>query len=326
MTGNQALQRDLGHGGSAHTGQNSAIRAELVGGLLSHNASIHAKYFYDALGSKLFEAIGLLDEYDLGRAEAGIFAADAQHITAAAGVDRVFIDLGAGNCAKASSLFATLKPSHYVAVDIAADFLTEAVNRLQAEHPEIPMQAVALDFSETFSLPTAVPAARRLFFYPGSSIGNFTPLQAVQFFGRVRAACGADGAILVGVDLVKDAARLEAAYDDPLGVTAAFNLNILRHVNRLIGTDFIPTQWRHVALFNADQSRIEMHLEARCALRVTWPGGQRAFAAGARIHTENSYKYTQAGFISLLGQAGFSRTQCWTDAQNQFLVCYAKAN
>jgi dimethylhistidine N-methyltransferase len=166
---------------------------------------------------------------------------------------------------------------------------------------------------------------KRLFFYPGSSLGNFTPLQAAQFLGRIRHAAGEDGAILIGIDLVKDAGVLEAAYDDALGVTAAFNLNALRHVNGLLGSDFEPRGWRHVATFNVEQSRIEMHLEAREAVTVRWPGAERRFAAGERIHTENSYKYTRRGFLELLETSGFGEAVCWTDRQEKFLVCYARA-
>jgi dimethylhistidine N-methyltransferase len=303
----------------------STARVELIAGLSQTSARISPKYFYNSLGSKLFEAICQLDEYYLNRAEAEIFSAHAGAIKAAAGTGRTLIDLGAGNCAKAAKLFPTLRPSQYVPVDISTDFLAHAVAKLQAAHPEIPMLPIGLDFSESFSLPAQVERNRRLFFYPGSSIGNFTPLQAAQCLGRIRAVCGPDGAVLIGVDLVKDPAILEAAYDDALGVTAAFNLNVLRHINMLLNTDFDVSLWRHIALYNAAQSRIEMHLEAKTALTVTWPGGKRAFAAGERIHTENSYKFTEAGFVSLLAQSGFGAAQCWTDQNESFLVCYAHA-
>lgn len=326
MTNQRALRRDEQYERTHSQGEFIARRAELVAGLSQASASIPAKYFYDALGSKLFEAICLLDEYYPGRVEGEIFAANAGAITKAAGTGRVLIDLGAGNCAKAARLFGPLRPAQYVAVDISAEFLGQAVSRLRAEYPDIAMQAVSLDFSDVFTLPDSVAKERRLFFYPGSSIGNFTPLQAVQFLGRIRAACGPDGGVLIGVDLIKDAARLQAAYDDAPGVTAAFNLNALRHVNTVLQSDFNPREWRHLALFNAEQSRVEMHLEARSKLSVSWPGGCRAFVAGERIHTENSYKYTRAGFVSLLRQAGFGDAQCWTDDEASFLVCHAGAN
>jgi dimethylhistidine N-methyltransferase len=302
-----------------------AARAELAAGLAHSPARIAPKYFYDDLGSKLFESICLLDEYELTRAEAAIFAANAPAIAQAVGQGCTLIDLGAGNCAKAAALFPVLNPQQYVPVDISAAFLRKAVAKLQSEHPDIPMLPVVLDFAETLKLPPQVSAKSRLFFYPGSSLGNFTPLQAAQFLTRIRGACGPDGAILIGIDLVKAPAIMEAAYDDALGVTAAFNLNVLRHVNRILRSDFSPRDWGHVALFNAAQHRVEMHLQARRALTVTWPGGASDFAAGARIHTENSYKYTRHSVTELLASSGFGAIVAWSDAAESFLVCHARA-
>jgi len=302
----------------------SDARAELAAGLRQSQPRISPKFFYDALGSKLFEAICQLDEYYPTRTEAAIFAAHGEEIAETAGTGSVLIDLGAGNCAKAESLFGVLYPRQYVPVDISVEFLTDAVEKLRTKHPTLPMHPIGMDFTENFALPAGIGQNRRLFFYPGSSIGNFSPLQATRFLGRLRAA-GDDSAILIGVDLVKDANVLEAAYDDALGVTAAFNLNALRHLNRLLRSDFNVRDWRHVALFNHEQSRIEMHLEARRDVSVRWPGGGQDFAAGTRIHTENSYKYTTSRFIELLKAAGFGNAVCWTDAASQFLVCYAQA-
>ncbi len=163
-----------------------------------------------------------------------------------------------------------------------------------------------------------------MFFYPGSSIGNFTPDEALGFLQRVRAHA-AGGGLLIGVDLIKPTAVLEAAYDDALGVTAAFNLNILRQLNRLIDSDFDPAQWQHVAYFDVERSRIEMHLQARSDLTVRWPAGSRTFAAGERMHTENSCKYSVEGFTSLLNAAGFEAEHCWTDPQRWFAVYWASA-
>jgi dimethylhistidine N-methyltransferase len=301
-------------------------RAELAFGLTQQPARISPKYFYNELGSKLFEAICLLDEYYLTRVEAGIFADRSPEIARVAGPGVTLIDLGAGNCAKAAGLFGVLRPAQYAPVDISVAFLQGAAEKLRAAHPDIPVVPVGLDFSESLQLPPQVRRDRRLFFYPGSSIGNFAPLQAAQFLTRVRGACGADGGLLIGIDLVKDAAVLEAAYDDALGVTGAFNLNALAHVNEILASDFRARDWRHVAIFNAEQSRIEMHLQARRDVTVRWPGGERRFAAVERIHTENSYKYTQQGFVKLLESCGFGDITSWTDDANRFLVCHAKAN
>jgi len=170
-----------------------------------------------------------------------------------------------------------------------------------------------------------VCAQRRLFFYPGSSIGNFTPDEARDFLQRVHAQCGHDGGLLIGIDLAKDHAVLDAAYDDALGVTAAFNLNVLRHVNRLLDADFDIRQWRHRGFYNPAMGRVEMHLEAQGAQHVTWRGGSRRFAAGEWIHTENSYKYRESDAVGLLESAGFAATRVWTDPQQWFAVIYARA-
>jgi dimethylhistidine N-methyltransferase len=304
-------------------GDRAAI-AEIQAGLLAPQASTSPKYLYDSLGSRLFEAICELPEYYPTRTEAAIFAAYGEDIARRVGTGSTLIDLGAGNCAKAASLFPLLKPQQYVPIDISRDFLNEAVGRLQQRFPAIAMTALALDLSGPFALPSSVNTARRQFFYPGSSIGNFAPHEAVAFLRRVRENTSADGGLLIGVDLVKDAAVLDAAYDDAIGVTAAFNLNMLRHLNHLTGSDFDVRQWRHVAFFNAEESRIEMHLEAREAQTVRWNGGERAFARGERIHTENSYKYTRESFTALLAEAGFRVDGVWTDAAEWFAVMHAR--
>jgi dimethylhistidine N-methyltransferase len=302
--------------------ENAASRAELIAGLSQAQARVSPKYFYDALGSKLFEAICELDEYYLTRTEAAIFADHASEIARVAGQGMTLIDLGAGNCRKAAGLFNVLKPGQYVPVDISVEFLLGAVAALRKEYPDIPMHPVGLDFSESLNLPPVVQRrSNKLFFYPGSSLGNFSPLEAVQFLFRIREH---EGAVLIGVDLVKDSASLQAAYDDALGVTAAFNLNILRHINGILESDFDVRAWAHTAFFNMSQSRIEMHLQARDDITVNWPGGARHFAKGERIHTENSYKFTKRTIVELLRQAGFADMQCWTDPWENYLVCHAR--
>lgn len=315
-----------------HAQNGHAVRAELAAGLSAPQAHTSPKYLYDALGSKLFEAICELPEYYPTRTEAAIFEAFGQQIAESVGSGCTLIDLGAGNCAKAARLFPSLRPAQYVPVDISIDFLRDTVASLQQRFPEIAMLGVGMDFSESLDLPTAVAAGRRLFFYPGSSIGNYTPEQALAYLQRIHAACGGndsaqkgEGGLLIGIDLVKDHALLDAAYDDPLGVTAAFNLNMLRHLNLLLDADFDIRQWQHRGFFNPSLSRIEMHLEARAGVTVTWQGGSRTFARGERIHSENSYKYTQQGFASLLERAGFEVRHCWTDPQQWFMVCHAHA-
>ncbi len=304
---------------------NLQLRDEVTAGLLMQPAQVSPKYFYDALGSALFAAICELPEYYLSRTEATIFNTFMPEIAAAAGTGSTLIDLGAGNCAKAAGLFPALQPAHYVAVDISVDFMRDAISQLQQRFPHIKMTALGMDFSSSLPLPDAVPRNKRLFFYPGSSIGNFTPDEALAFFRRVRAACDNEGGLLIGVDLIKDPAVLNAAYKDALGVTASFNLNLLLHLNKLLGADFDIGAWQHYSFYNTAQNRIEMHLQARHALTVTWQGGIRHFAKGERIHTENSYKYTPDNFVQLLQQSGLSVTQTWSDAGKGFMLCHARA-
>lgn len=297
-------------------------RAALIRGLLAPQASVPPRYFYDLTGSRLFEVITLLDEYYLTTTEQRILHqhahAMAAAFSAAVGDCELLVEPGAGNCEKVRQLLPVLRPARYLALDVSIDFVELALQSLRRDFPAVTMAVMAADITQAWPLPDSVGA--RLFFYPGSSIGNFTPDEARDLAARMHAGCQGRGGLLIGVDLVKDRQVLHAAYNDALGVTAAFNLNLLRHLNRLIGSDFQLQQWEHQAFFNESQSRIEMHLRARESLRVRWqrpaasglPDG-RAFAVGERIHTENSYKYTADAFAALLRDAGFTRVHRWTD-------------
>jgi len=294
------------------------VRATLTAGLSAPTASIAPRFFYDDLGSRLFAAITALEEYYPTRTEAALLQKHLPAIAAATALRRpTFVDLGAGNCEKAAQLFSTVQPGRYVAVDISADFLRDSLESLHRRFPALEMYAFATDFSERLVLPNVVPHERRLFFYPGSSIGNFTPPDAIAFLRSLRDQMH-DGALWIGVDLQKDTAMLELAYDDALGVTAAFNKNVLRHVNRLVDADFDLDDWRHFVRYDRDHHRIEMHLEAERDVTVTWQGGRRQFRRGDRIHTENSYKHTIEGFRELLAVAGLRTIGHWTDAQGWF--------
>ena len=303
---------------------NHQLRAELSAALLTASAFASPKYFYDALGSRLFAAICELPEYYPSRTEESIFDTHLSEIAETAGVGSTLIDLGAGNCVKAARLFPALQPEQYVPVDISVDFLRDAVGDLQQRFPHMQMTGLGMDFSSALQLPDAVRRSKRLFFYPGSSIGNFTPNEAGAFFRRLRAACDGDGGLLIGVDLIKDPEILNAAYNDVLGVTASFNLNLLLHLNKLLGANFDIREWRHYSFYNSAQSRIEMYLEAKHTLTVKWPSGERRFVEGERIHTENSYKYTPDNFVQLLQQSEFRVTRTWSDARNWFMVCHAR--
>ena len=307
-----------------HVADTAADRREIEAGLLGQPAHAAPKYFYDRLGSHLFEAITELPEYYPTRTEAAIFAAHGAAMAERIGPGATFVDLGAGNCAKATRLFPLLEPGRYVAVDISVDFLHDALRRVQREYPALDVVGLGQDFSATLDLDADLIDDRAVFFYPGSSIGNFTPDEALAFLKRVRAQADGGG-LLIGVDLVKPGSILQAAYDDALGVTAAFNLNLLRQLNRLIGSDFAPGDWQHIGLWNEAQSRVEMHLEARRDVTVRWPGAQRDFRAGDRIHTENSCKYSVASFAELLQAAGFAAPEHWTDERGWFGVFWAPA-
>ena len=302
---------------------------ELHLSLTADTPFISPKFFYDDIGSHLFDVITLLEEYYPTRTEQWIMDAYRAAIAKAVGDCDVLLDLGAGNCAKASKLFNSIQPKQYRALDISKEYLEAAVADLQKQFPHIAMRAEAIDLSLPLAFPD-IAERRKIFFFPGSSIGNYDPEKADQFFANIAQECHGNGGLLIGVDLVKDLETLHLAYNDPLGVTASFNLNILLNVNRITGSNFNLQDWEHYAFFNASQSRIEMHLRARSNVTVSLPGdGTKehaiAFKAGDLIHTENSYKYTQDGFTERLRRAGFENIHTWIDPKKHFLVCFANA-
>jgi len=288
-------------------------------------ARISSKYFYDQRGCELFEQITRLPEYYPTRTEKALLLARGAEIARSVGPVTSLIELGAGNCEKVRLLLPALQPKCFVGVDIAGEFVQAAVDQVGQEFPGLEVCAVGADITAPVQLPAQIAPEGRLVFYPGSSIGNFNPSGAMTLLRQMRALAGEGGGLLIGIDLPKPTAVLEAAYDDAAGVTAEFNVNALRHVNQVLGSDFDTAQWQHVALFNHARSRIEMHLQAREALQVRWPGGARAFAAGERIHTENSYKYPLPLFLQMLTQAGFQGAHAWTDDNDWFAVIHAQA-
>jgi dimethylhistidine N-methyltransferase len=299
----------------------AAERANLIAGLRAPRATIEPKYFYDELGCALYAAICQLDEYYPTRTERSIFQSYRGEIAAMMGTVDTFIDLGAGDCCKAMGWLPFVAPKRYLAVDIAAPSLRTALDKMSADFPETEMIGLATDFSSQLDIPAELLLGRTTLFYPGSSIGNFTPDAAVRFMRDMRRH--ASGGLLIGVDAKKDKALLDAAYADELGVTAAFNLNALRHINRVLGSDFDERKWRHVGQYNEALGRIEMHLESIEAQRVMIDGVARAYRQGERIHSENSYKYDRDAFAALLREAGFDNVTCWTDAAQLFWVFYA---
>jgi len=300
-------------------------RAALAAGLRAMPAHIPPKYLYDALGCALYGAICELPEYYPTRTEAAIFARHRLDIAALVGRGKQLVDLGAGDCGKAALWLPYLAPARYLAVDIAGDELERALAHLANDFPDIDVVGVVADFTHGLDLRNDLTAEPATFFYPGSSIGNFGPDEALALLRSIRehAVERSGSGLLIGVDTRKDVRRLVDAYDDRLGVTAAFNRNVLHHVNRVLGADFDLERFAHVALYNPIDNRIEMHLEARVAHVVHIDGVPRRFAAGERIHTENSYKYAPDDFEILLRRARFAQVKRWTDDAEDFAVFYA---
>ena len=301
-----------------------AEKDEIISGLTKIIPEISPKYFYDSTGSQLFEEITQLAEYYPTRSEKAIFAQHGEDIAAQIGAGCALIEPGAGSCEKAKKLCELIRPSQFLAIDISRDFLQESAEMLRRHFSSFPIDILVADLGSPIQIPIEFPREKRLVFYPGSSLGNFHPEQATELLSRFRELLDVDGALLIGVDLQKERAILEAAYDDKAGITAEFNLNILSHINHLISSDFDLSDWKHVAFFNAAESRIEMHLQTVRDCLVRWPGGERFFSEGMRIHTENSYKYTRESLLDLLKNAGFSNTQIWLDDNQWFAVVLAR--
>jgi L-histidine Nalpha-methyltransferase len=301
-------------------------RAELLAGLLAPRAAISPKFFYDEQGSALYEALSILDEYYPPRLEAGIFDDHAPSIAAALPSGCQWVDLGCGDGRKSWRWIEALQVRRYIGVDIAEAWLRTSLERASRAFPHVAFDGVVTDFTHGLDI-TRVLSQRPqpcVFFYPGSSIGNFDPAHALDLLRSVRRHLSPGDRLLIGVDGIKPEAPLVAAYDDALGVTAAFNRNVLRVANRELGADFDPSAFDHQALFNRDAGRIEMRLVARSAQRVRLGGGERLFARGEAIVTEHSHKYGADGFASLLHDAGFRRLHHWSDPNHWYHVFVAE--
>ena len=298
-----------------------AILKDVLGGLRAPQKWIAPMYFYDARGSELFDRICELPEYYPTRTEVGILEEHAGEIAAALGSGVLLIEPGAGSGDKARRLLAALdSPAAFVPVEISRDHLLVAAESLNAEFPDVEVVPVCADFSRPFGIPAGHEGRRRVLFFPGSTIGNFSPQRAVgllENFGRI---VGADGCVLVGVDLRKDPAVLERAYNDAAGVTAEFNLNVLRRLNTELGADFDLDAFSHRAVWNDTASRIEMHLVSARAQTIQLGDEQISIAADEYIHTESSYKYSLEGFAELAASAGLAVARVWTDRDALFSV------
>lgn len=297
------------------------FRADVLAGLAAPRKALSPKYFYDAEGSRLFDRICALPEYYPTRSELEILRARAGAIGALAGPGASLVEFGAGSSVKVRLLLDAMEaPAAYMPIDISGPHMRAAAARLAADYPGLALVPVEADFTLPLVLPPLAGAGRRVGFFPGSTIGNFTPEAAGHFLAHAAQVLGPGAAFVVGFDLVKPVEVLEAAYNDAEGVTAAFNLNLLTRINRELDGDFDLSRFAHRAAFNAAESRIEMHLESRAAQTVTVAGHSFAFAAGETIHTENSCKFTPASFLALARPAGWQMRDLWTDPAGWFGV------
>jgi dimethylhistidine N-methyltransferase len=292
----------------------------VIAGLSLPQKALPPKYFYDAKGSRLFEAICRLKEYYPTRSELALTRAHIGAIARFAGKGSTLIEYGSGESLKSRLLIEALRPAAYIPVDISAHALRRASARLRRLFPWLDIRAVHGDFSQPLKIPVAQARGRRVVYFPGSTIGNLTPAEAHAFLRMTRGQVGPRGAMLIGVDLKKDARRLHAAYNDAKGVTAAFNLNLLARINRELGADFRLPRFRHYAFYNAAPGRIEMHLSSLVAQNVNVGDHRFAFEAGETIHTENSYKYSIGGFRALAKSAGFRGEKVWLDRRGLFAL------
>ncbi|HSH03381.1 MAG TPA: L-histidine N(alpha)-methyltransferase [Anaerolineae bacterium] len=299
-------------------------RREVLEGLRRTPKELPSKLFYDAAGSKLFDQICELEEYYPTRTELGIMSRSVGEMVALLGDDCLLIEYGSGSSQKTHVLLdAWSGLAGYVPVDISKQHLWQSAQRIAAEYPQLPVLPVAADYTQSFTLPDFdKPISHRVVYFPGSTIGNFKHEAAQAFLGQIAELVGESGGLLIGVDLKKDPVVLHAAYNDALGITAAFNLNMLTHLNRAVGSDFDVDAFRHRAIYNEVEGRIEMHLVSEKAQVVAVAGEQIAFEEGEWIWTESSYKYTLAEFESLAGAVGWRVEQVWTDENKLFSVQY----
>lgn len=293
----------------------------VIAGLSATPKRLEPRFFYDRVGARLFEAITELDAYYPTRTELAILRRNAGEIAAEIGEDVALVELGSGEGAKVRILLDALGPrvASYVPVDISADQLADAADRLNRAYPRLEVIPLAADFLEPLALPPLAARGPCVAFFPGSTIGNLAPSAATTLLQRLRTELGADR-LLIGVDRKKDAATLIEAYDDPAGVTAAFNRNILQRINRELDGTFVVRGFAHEARWNAGEGRVEMHLVADRAQRVSVAGHVFAFAAGETIHTESSYKYAPEEFRALAAGAGWRARRTWTDGEALFSV------
>ncbi|MCW2369600.1 L-histidine N(alpha)-methyltransferase [Sphingobium sp. B11D3D] len=303
----------------------SAFCEDVLSGLSQRQKAIPARWFYDLVGSELFEDITRLPEYYPTRTEVGLLKAHCGDVADVIGEGRVVVEFGSGSSLKTPHLLRQVNPSAYVPIDISGEFLLQSNADLAQLLPDLPIYPVEADFTKAVALPSALRGSAMLGFFPGSTIGNLAPFAATDLLRSMRDTLGHGSWLLIGIDRVKPIDRLIAAYDDAQGVTAQFNLNLLHRINRELGADIPVDDFHHVARWNPSASRIEMHLEAH--RDVAFQVEDRLFFMrdGETIHTENSHKYTEQSARALLSAGGWTHRQVWTDAREDFLLILAEA-
>lgn len=300
---------------------------EVIAGLSQPQKTLNPKYFYDEAGSRLFERICALPEYYPTRTEMALMRVHGPEMAQLLGRGCVLVEYGSGSGQKTLELLGHLRPAAYMPIDIAGVQLKAYAGELARRFPELQIAAVCADYTRDFALPqiSGADGRRRVAYFPGSTIGNFTVDEARNFLQGACRMVMPGGAMLIGVDLKKSEAMLHAAYNDALGVTAAFNLNLLARINRELGANFDLPAFRHRAFYNRDAGRIEMHLASLKDQQVALGGRTFSFRRDETIHTENSYKYSVEEFETLAGEAGFEPARCWIDPQHLFSVHYLLA-
>jgi dimethylhistidine N-methyltransferase len=317
------LARDLNHSGESSelTAAESDFAVDVIAGLSAREKTLPPKYFYDAAGSELFEAIGRTPEYYPTRVETALLQQFASEIATGIPEGAVLVEFGSGASDKTRVILdAAAQIAAYVPIDISEDALAKAAAPLARDYPTLLVDPVAEDFTGAIRLPAVAQGRIKIGFFPGSTIGNFTPAEALRFLRSVRQLLGDDSVLLIGADLVKDEATLVAAYDDVEGITARFNKNLLTRINRELGGDFDLDAFDHLAIWNAELTRMEMHLVSRADQIVNTAKHTFAFKAGERLHTENSHKFTTKSFADLAAQAGWSVRREWISTTPQFAV------
>jgi dimethylhistidine N-methyltransferase len=302
-----------------------AFRSDVLAGLAEPIPSIPARWLYDLRGSELFDDITRLTAYYPTRTETALLKERMPEIAELACDNCAIVEFGSGSSTKTPLLLEAMKPAAYVPIDISGDYLRESAARVDEQFTNIPVHPVEADFTKEVILPEAIDGLPRLGFFPGSTIGNFVPRSATDLLRHFREVLGVGSKLLIGMDRVKPIERLMAAYDDPQGVTAKFNLNLLERINRELGADINIAAFKHEARWHDMNGRVEMHLVATRDTSFTIDGRSFAFAQGESIHTENSHKYSSRGARLLLLAGGWSPIAEWSDEADDFALILAEA-